>query len=119
MALPVWKTITKVCDPLSKKPFVEEAGGRCDFNAFIVLIKNGIVDLVLVSTLIVVFMLVYVGFKLITSQGNTSAYTDAKKIFGKVVWGYIWVLAAWLIVYTITNALLFSNFNFLLGGGQS
>ncbi len=117
--MPGWKTITKVCDPLSDKAFVEGVGGRCDFNAFIVLIKNGIFDLVLISTLIVVFMLIYVGFKLITSQGNTSAYTDAKKIFGNVVKGYLWVLAAWLIVYTITNALLFSNFNFLLGGGQS
>jgi hypothetical protein len=109
--MPGWKTITHICDPIKGPP--------CNFNAFMTLIKNGIFDLVLISTLIVVFMLVYAGFKLLTSQGNTAAYTDVKKIFGKVVWGYVIVLAAWLIVYTITGALLNSDANFLLGGGQS
>ncbi len=108
--MPGWKTITKICDPVGSNP--------CDFADFMTLIKNGIVDLVLISTLIVVFMLVYAGYLLLTSQGNVSAYTKVKDIFWKVVWGYVIVLAAWLIVYTITGALLNSNANFLLGGGQ-
>ena len=60
----------------------------------------------LISTLVVVALLCYVGFEFLTSRGNVSAWINAKKRLGKVIFGYIWVLAAWLIVYTITSALL-------------
>ena len=101
--MPGWKPLIGFCDPLLK---VGESGTRCDFNAFITLIKHGIHDMGLISTLVVVALLCYVGFEFLTSRGNVSAWINAKKRLGKVIFGYIWVLAAWLIVYTITSALL-------------
>lgn len=87
----------------------------CTFADFVQLIKNGITDLVLFSTLIAVAVFVYAGFILLTSGGNVSKYEQAKGMLWKVVIGYLWILAAWLIVYTITSALIKADFNFLLG----
>ncbi len=89
---------------------------KCDFWALLTLIKNGITDLVLLSTLLAVAVFVIVGIKLLTSGGNTSVYTEAKTMLWKVVMGYVWILGAWLIVYTVLNALLKSDFNILLKG---
>lgn len=105
--MPGWKDITKICDPAGSNP--------CDFADFMTLIENGISNLVLISTFILVFMLVYVGYLLITSQGNTSAWTRSKDVLGKVIWGYVIVLVAWVVVYSITNTLLKPEVTFLLG----
>lgn len=88
----------------------------CDFNAFMNLIKNGITDMILLSTLVVVVVLVIAGFTLLTSAGNTGKYEQAKGMLWSVVIGYLWILSAWLIVYTITSALInFDLFPSLLG----
>ena len=108
--IPGWEPLTGFCDPLLKS--TEQ--GACNFAAFIQLIKNGIHDLVIFSTLIVVVVLVYAGFTLLTSGGNQAKYKEATGMLWKVVIGYVWILSAWLIVYTITTALLKADFNFLL-----
>ncbi len=102
--LPGWETVTNICN-----------GPDCNFGHFMILIKNGINNLVLISTLILVFMLVYVGYLLITSQGNSSAWTRSKEVLGKVIWGYVIILVAWVVVYSITSTLLDPNVTFLLG----
>ncbi len=107
--LPGWKPLI-VCDGVVNK---------CDIADFMTLIKNGIHDLVLLSTFLVVIILVWVGFKLLTSGGNEKAWTESKKMLWKVVLGYIWILAAWLVVYTITSVLLKPGFSFLLGTPQA
>jgi len=78
----------------------------CTFDSFILLVNNVIKTLIIYSTLITTGILAYAGFKLITSGGDVKAKEDAKKMLIKVVWGYVWILIAWLVVYTITSALL-------------
>lgn len=101
MALPTgWQPLI-VCDGVATK---------CDFNAFIMLIRNGITNMVMFSTLVVVALLCYAGFIWLTSKGNVSAHKEAIAMLQKIIWGYVWILAAWLIVYTIANTLIKPSF---------
>ncbi len=86
---------------------------ECGFADLIHLIKNLITDLVLIATLLAVVAFCYAGFLLLTSNGNKSALDKAKDILGKVVTGYVVILSAWLIIYTITNVLLSSGYTLL------
>lgn len=105
MAMPGWKSLI-VCDGIQNP---------CNFEDVILLIKNVIHDMVLLSTLVVVAALVYAGFLLLSSGGNPGALTQVKTMMWKIVVGYLWILAAWLIVYTISKVLLKDGFFFLLG----
>ena len=112
MAIPGWEPlivcgVNKSADPALAQP--------CGFSHVIELINNIITDLVILSTMLATVALVYVGYILLTSRGNPGAMTKAKDIFMKVVIGYLWILGAWLLVYTISSALLKPEFSFLLG----
>jgi len=102
MAVPGWQPLI-VCNK------------DCEFGHLILLVKNLITDLVLISTLLATMVFIYIGIILLTSGGNPGAMTKAKDMFMKVVIGYLWILAAWLLVYTITSVLLKPEFTFLLG----
>lgn len=78
----------------------------CQFKHIIILINNLISDAVLLSTFVVIGVFMYHGIKLITSQGNPGAMTDAKKGIMNVVKGYVVILAAWIVVYSIMNVLV-------------
>lgn len=108
--IPGWQPLTGFCDPLA----TVASGKSCGFEAFFHLIQNGITDLFIFSTLVVVFMLMYSGFQLFMAQGKPNALSETKATFGKVIWGYVWIIGAWLIVHSITSALINSDFNFLL-----
>ena len=88
-------------------------GPDCTFASLILLVKAGITDLVLISTYIAVGVCMFAGFKLLTSGGNTKARDFAKNAFTKVVIGYVIIFSAWLIVYTIINALIGPNYSLL------
>lgn len=112
--MPGWITLIR-CGVAPGEGVNAEFLHDCHFEDLIELIKNAIQDLVLLSTLIVVAVSVVIGFKLLTSGGNENAYKESRTMAWKVVKGYVWILAAWVIVYTITSAVLKSDFNFLLG----
>lgn len=80
-------------------------GPSCNFGHLIQLAQNVITALILLASFIAVIAFIYAGFILMTSGGNESKKTQAKEIFKKVFIGYLWILAAWLIVYTITSLL--------------
>lgn len=107
----VWKPLI-VCNNPNKTEFAHE----CGFNDLVVLANHFIFDLILISTLIAVVAFIYIGFDLVTSQGNVGKATAAKERAWNVMWGYIWILAAWVVVYTITNTLLEPGYNFILDG---
>lgn len=80
-------------------------GPDCTFNHLITLAQRVITALILISTFLAVIAFIYSGFLLMTSGGNESKKTQAKEIFRKVLIGYLWILGAWLLVYTITSLL--------------
>jgi uncharacterized membrane protein len=85
----------------------------CTFGHLILLAQNLINDLVILSTFLATAAFAYAGLILLTSGGNESKKNQAKEIFRKVLIGYLWILGAWLLVYTITKALLNSGFSIL------
>lgn len=98
-----WKPLI-VCDGVSPP---------CTFDHLILLAKNLIYDLILISTLLAVAAFIYAGFLLLTSGGSTTKKDQAKKVFTSVLWGYLWILVAWLLVYTITSVLLKGGYSIL------
>jgi len=88
-------------------------GPECTFGDLITLAKNLINALIIISTFLAAIAFAYAGFILLISGGNESAKTKAKEIFRKVLIGYLWILGAWLLVYTITSVLLKPGFSIL------
>lgn len=116
MALPGWQSLI-VCDGVGGVP--GPSGNilpKCDFKSLVMLVNVLINNLVIISTLLAVMVFIYAGFILLTSGGNPGARDRAKGMLGKVVVGYLVVLAAWIIVYTITSVLLDPAGNYSLLG---
>lgn len=85
----------------------------CTFAKLVTLAQRLITALVMISTFLATIVFAYAGFILLTSGGSESAKTKAKDIFWKVLMGYLWILGAWLLVYTITKVLLYDKFSIL------
>ncbi|KKT95853.1 MAG: hypothetical protein UW97_C0021G0005 [Parcubacteria group bacterium GW2011_GWA2_45_15] len=102
----MWKSLI-VCN--SPPEFPEP----CGFSHLILLAQNLITDLIVISTFLATAAFAYAGFILLTSGGNESAKNRAKEIFRKVLIGYLWILGAWLLVYTITSVLLKDGYSLL------
>ena len=77
------------------------------------LFVKGINALMQIATVVTVIALIVMGFRLMTSAGNATALTETKKRAKWIVVGYVCILAAWLVVYTILNTLVYSEFNML------
>ena len=97
------------------KDLIVCGGPDCGFGDLITLAKNVIHDLVLISTIVAVVVFMYAGFVLVTSGGNPGAKTKAKTIFINVLKGYLLILSAWLIVYTVTSVILEPGYSLLIG----
>ena len=77
----------------------------CDFCAFVKMVEGVITFLFGLLTLLAVMMIVFAGFKLVTSQGNTSAWGEAKNMLVNIIVGFVIIMAAWLIVDTLVKML--------------
>ncbi|MEX2013891.1 MAG: hypothetical protein WD896_00870 [Parcubacteria group bacterium] len=97
-----------VCDGAGSDP--------CTFANLIELAQNLISALIIISTFLATAVFAYAGFILLTSGGSETAKNKAKDIFWKVLIGYLWILGAWLLVYTITSVLLKEGFGFSILG---
>jgi len=78
----------------------------CGFDQLMTLINNVITFLLFtVATPLAAIIIAYAGWLYLSSGGNSSDVTKAKKILMNVVIGYVIGLAAWLIVKTIITSL--------------
>ncbi len=80
--------------------------GNCGYNDLIAAIKKVVKWGTIFALEFSVVVIAYAGFKYMTSAGNPGKIAEANKMFLRVVQGIILILAAWLIVTLITNALL-------------
>ncbi len=85
-------------------------GVNCDFNALMTLVNRVISFILYISIPLAAISFSYAGYLYLSAAGNTSQIEKAHEIFGKVLIGFIFVLSGWLIVYSITSALLSNNF---------
>ncbi len=91
---------------VSAQGLVTCSGGDCDFNAFIRLIQ-GIIDffLIMIAPLASI-MFAWAGWLYLSSAGNSGQVSQATKIFKTVGIGLVLALIGWLVIKTITDALL-------------
>lgn len=98
------------------------SGVDCDFNALMELANRIISFILYISIPLAAISFSYAGYLYLSAAGDPSKIESAHKIFGNVLKGFIFVLSGWLIVYTITSALLGNDFknstsNLLRNGG--
>lgn len=62
--------------------------------------------LIIISIPLATILFAYAGFLLLTAGENAGQRSHAKEIFWKVMWGFIFVLSAWVIVRTVTSLFL-------------
>ena len=82
----------------------------CDFNALMVLLNRFMNFILYMSIPLAAISISYAGGLYIFAAGDTGKIESAHKIFWSVLKGFIFVLAGWLIVYSIMSALLGPNF---------
>ena len=67
---------------------------------------NGLISfLIQMLGIIAAIVMVYAGFRLVTSGGNEGEATKAKELFTNVVIGIVIILAAWFVLDTIMKTL--------------
>lgn len=75
-----------------------ESEPACQSCHAVGLVNGVVVWLVGILGIITSIIVVYAGFKLVTSAGNTAAKTQAKSLMTNVLIGYVIVLSAWLVI---------------------
>src|SRR3989344_7994975 len=78
----------------------------CDFDGIIQLANNIISIGIYLAVLVAVAAFAYAGWLYLTSAGDTGKMKQAHTIFNNAAFGFIFVLAAWLIVTLILKALV-------------
>jgi hypothetical protein len=82
---------------------------ECGFNDLLALVNNIINWIIIVSIPIATGVIAWAGILYMTT-GVAGTKEQAKKMIQKVLMGFAAILAAWLIVTTMINALLDSSF---------
>jgi ABC-type nickel/cobalt efflux system permease component RcnA len=78
----------------------------CTYTKLIQLANNLITALIIISTFFATAAFAWAGILWLTSGGDESKHKEAKNVFKKVGIGYLWILGAWLLVYTIFSVLV-------------
>jgi len=86
----------------------------CTWADFTQLISNLLTFLVILSIPIATIAFAWSGFLMLTAAGSESQVSRAKGTFIKVLIGFFFVLAAWLIVKLIVTSLLNDSYDDIL-----
>lgn len=94
----------------------------CDFNALMTLFNRVINFIFYISIPLAAISFSWAGYLYLSAAGNTGQIEKAHGIFKTVLIGFIFIISAWLIVYTINHTLLSDEFlnsqdNLLQEGG--
>lgn len=82
---------------------------ECGYNDLIFGIQNIITWLIGIATSLGAILFAYAGFLYLTAGSDQNKVSRAKSIFRYVIKGFIIILLAWLIVYTILSVLVDPN----------
>ena len=77
----------------------------CGYDDFIHLINAIIKYGITIIGLAFVLVLLYVGFQYLTSGGDVGKVKKSRDMLNKVMWGLIYTLCGWVIVYFIMQQL--------------
>ncbi|MEI8062004.1 MAG: pilin [bacterium] len=89
------------------------AAGTCGWVELVTLFQQAITFAIYLASVVVFFVLLRTGFKMITS-GSADELSEAKKSLGKVLAGYFFMLVGWLLVkYILTTLGVNENYQLL------
>src|SRR3989338_2510136 len=78
----------------------------CQFTHIIVFANKLIMGLIIVGVIIATMGFAYAGLLYITAMGSSEKVSHAHSIFIKTFWGFVFMLSAWLIAYTMEQIFL-------------
>jgi hypothetical protein len=104
----------------SEKPIIPACGqyNECGFQDLIKLVDNIMGWIIMISTPVAAGVFAWAGFLLMTTA-VADKKSKAKSMMQKVFIGFFFILAAWVIVKTITFALLSPDFKMPIKLGES
>lgn len=82
-----------------------EVRTAADYGCVLATVQNGMNFAISISIIIMLFYMVLIGFQFITSAGNPSAREAARKRVMNLVFGFLLLLGAWLLVDFIMKTL--------------
>ena len=87
------------------------SGSDCTFDKLIDLIQN-VIDFLLVTVAIplATILFAYAGWLYMSAAGDSTKIARGHQIFRNVLFGLVIALAAWLIINTLTSALISDKF---------
>ena len=91
--------------PLGIVPCGDAGEPPCDFDQLVAFANSIIKFLIKIAFSVAAIAFVYVGWLFMTSGDNPGKRSDAIKILWKVFWGFVMMLAAWLIVSLVIRML--------------
>ena len=91
---------TGVVDPRTGK------GVECTYNHLVETFERVIKFVLYIMIPIVLGMIIYVGFTYLTAGGDSGKLAKAKSMIVPILLGLFFILAAWLIVFTLLDFLL-------------
>lgn len=71
----------------------------CGFSDFMTLVSNITNYLIVIGASVAALVFAYAGWLYMSAGGSAEQANKAKRIFGKVVLGFVIMLAAWLVVH--------------------
>ena len=78
----------------------------CGFSDVIVMAKRLITGWIIAGVTVATMGFAYAGYLYITAMGSSEKISHAHSIFTKTIFGFIFMLSAWLIVYEFQNVFL-------------
>lgn len=76
---------------------------ECGWEELLILVDQITLFCIYLCAILGTLSIAYAGWLMLSSVGNPSKVEKAKKVFGKVIWGIIIVLIAYLLVKFILN----------------
>jgi hypothetical protein len=92
-------------------PSKPNSANGCNFQAFVILVKNVTNYLILLSAPIVVIIMVWAGWQYLISQGSSEKVKRVKGVIGNTALAFLFILGGWLLVHLVASALLSSSYN--------
>jgi hypothetical protein len=105
--------------PAIQNPYTNQTEHECGFKDAVAQIQK-LINLIFILALpITVIALTRAGINILLAQGNMSKITEAKKTLSKILVGFLYVLAGWLIVYSVLSYFVKPEYFNVFLGGQS
>jgi len=87
-------------------PRTEGIEKECNYEQLIAMVSRLIKFALYILIPIVLGMILFIGFKYLTANGDSGKLADAKRMITPLFIGIILIFAAWLIVYTFLDKIL-------------